>query len=620
MTLEQLNTLRECCRDDAAFERLKKILSANETENEQGNSIEFQSVGQEITAAGWAEELQESERRFCQLAETIQQVFWIIELRQPENKIIYVSPAYEEMWGFTRQSLYEQPKSFLDVIHPDDRDRIISSMEKLRRGECVGHDYRLVRSDGSIRWIRDRVFPVKNESGQVHRCYGIAEDITASKQAEEALQRQTEQFRLLGVMRDRIRRSLKLDEILNTTTVEVRQFLVCDRVIIYRFQPDWGGVVLVESVGSEWKPMFGEYIQDRWFGENCAYQYQQSRTFVVEDTLTAGLTQCHFNLMAQFQVRANLVVPIILDGDVLWGLLSAHHCSAPRPWQPSEIDLLQQLANQVAIAIQQAQLYQQLSATNNDLERQVQERTIELQQKIQELQELNVLKDDFLSTVSHELRTPLTNMKMAIQLLKIASSPERQQRYLEILQAECNREAELINDLLDLQRLEATHNLYSSEMVEIQNWLPTITEPFRSRILERQQILHLDMPSDLPPILLDPNGLRRVLTELLNNACKYTRTGGEIFLRVRYQPTELQLTSEIQPAITFTISNQAEIPAAALSHVFEKFYRVPHADPWKQGGTGLGLALVQKLVQQLSGTIQVESGDGWTTFTVEIKN
>ena len=252
-------------------------------------------------------------------------------------------------------------------------------------------------------------------------------------------------------------------------------------------------------------------------------------------------------------------------------------------------------------------------ALNSDLERRVQERTVELQQKIQELEQLNILKDDFLSTVSHELRTPLANMKMAIQMLKTAPSPERQQRYLEILQAECNRETELVNDLLDLQRLEAaSYPVLLSESINLQEWLPRIIEPFRSRALARKHSLELDISPDVPPIISDCAGLERILVELLNNACKYTHAGGEVILRVRDHPDR-------EPPVTiFTVSNQAEIPAAALSRIFEKFYRVPNADPWKQGGTGLGLALVQKLVEHLGGTIHVESGGGWTTFTVQL--
>ncbi len=289
----------------------------------------------------------------------------------------------------------------------------------------------------------------------------------------------------------------------------------------------------------------------------------------------------------------------------------AHHCVAPRQWQPFEIDLLSSLATQVAIAIQQAHLYQQLCTINTALESQVQERTIELQQKVRELQELNILKDDFLSTVSHELRTPLSNMKMAIQMLKTTSSPERQQRYLEICQVECNREAELINDLLDLQRLQSQfYPVLLSESVDLQHWLPTIVEPFHSRVQACQQTLQVDIPPNLPLLITDRAGLARILGELLNNACKYTPAGGQIILCVRHHPEP--------PIMGFTIRNQAEIPEAALSRIFEKFYRVPNGDPWKQGGTGLGLALVQKLVEHLQGNIHMESTAGWTSFTVEL--
>lgn len=256
-------------------------------------------------------------------------------------------------------------------------------------------------------------------------------------------------------------------------------------------------------------------------------------------------------------------------------------------------------------------------------------------QLIAELEKLNQLKDDFLSTVSHELRTPMSNMKMAIQMLKISPSAIRNQRYLEILQAECAREIELINNILDLQRLEATsYPIFYTEAVFLQEWLPAIVEPFRGRIQERQQTLQINLSPNFPPIVSDRASLERMLIELLNNACKYTPAGGKIVIGIHQDgdgeessalvqvqscllPTGQQLFTSTSSTI-FTVSNSAEIPAAELPRIFEKFYRIPKADPWKQGGTGLGLALVQKLVEHLQGTIQVESSDGWTTFTVRL--
>lgn len=254
---------------------------------------------------------------------------------------------------------------------------------------------------------------------------------------------------------------------------------------------------------------------------------------------------------------------------------------------------------------------------------------------------LERLKEDFLSAIDHELRTPLSNMKMAIHLLKNAPMKLDQERCLEIIQAMCTREIELITNLLDLQRLEV--GSYSEVLVELLNlpsWLPSLLEPFYYQTQHMRQTLQVNLPDVIPPLLQDRVSLRRILTELLNNACKYTPVGGEIALSVRYDqlvfeenpdpethclypadgaklPTERVSDSPGFTAVTtFTISNSVEIHSAQLSRLFEKFYRVPQHDPWLQGGMGVGLALVQKLVEHLRGTIQVESSQGWTTFTV----
>ena len=288
-----------------------------------------------------------------------------------------------------------------------------------------------------------------------------------------------------------------------------------------------------------------------------------------------------------------LACPIFDDQGVLGDLwLINQHDHA---FNQLEIRLVQQVANQCAIAIRQARLYH--AATRQVLE----------------LEKLNALKDDFLSTVSHELRTPMSNMKMAISMLKKFPTGERSERYLNILETECTREIDLINDLLDLQRLESGFDPISlAEAVNLQDWLPSIIEPFLVRTGQHGQTLQINLPPDLPPLVSNHASLSRILAELLNNACKYTPTGGEIVLSICYK--------SVEAATIFTISNTAEIPADELPRIFDKFYRVPKSDRWKQGGTGLGLALVKKLIEQLGGTIEVESSGGWTNFTVKLPN
>ncbi|MBD1922960.1 PAS domain S-box protein [Microcoleus sp. FACHB-831] len=130
------------------------------------------------------EALIESEKRFRQIATNLREIFWMIDV--DSQQMLYVSPAYEEIWGRTRQSLYEQRESFLDTIYAEDRPRIIAAFEKLIP-EDYDEEYRILRPDGGQRWIRDRAFPVRNEHGQIYRIVGIAEDITQRKQTEERL-------------------------------------------------------------------------------------------------------------------------------------------------------------------------------------------------------------------------------------------------------------------------------------------------------------------------------------------------------------------------------------------------------------------------------------------------
>jgi hypothetical protein len=183
-------------------------------------------------------------------------------------------------------------------------------------------------------------------------------EIIQRQQTEEALRQQFQRERLIGAIAGRIRRSLKLEKILNATVAEVRQVLQTDRVIIFRFQPNWSGNVVVESVASSCYSILGRNIYDPCFEQEYVLPYKQGRVLAVEDIYAANLDPCHLNLLAQIQVRANLVVPIVSNNQ-LWGLLVAHHCCEPRQWQSWEIDLLLALAAQAAIAIQHSQLYEQ---------------------------------------------------------------------------------------------------------------------------------------------------------------------------------------------------------------------------------------------------------------------
>lgn len=431
------------------------------------------------------------------------------------------------------------------------------------------------------------------------------------------IQEQLERDRLLAKIALRIHQSLNLNEIINAAVTEVQQFLKADRVVLFQVKSSTVTKIVAESVDRNCYSWMGNQASFGYLMSNL--KVKKNKSYAVDDIAQTDLPVEQVTSLKEKQVKAFLIVPICQDGQV-WGIMCTQEYSGIREWQPSEIDLLQQLATQLAIAIQQAQLYQQVQTLNTDLERQVQERTSELEQKVKELEQLNILKDDFLSTVSHELRTPLSNMKMAIHMLKVYPVPEKVQQYLKILDTECKREIELISDLLDLQRLEAGQESIALETINLNTLLPTILEAFKSRAKERKQILNSKYPKQLPSIYSNNNSLGRILAELLNNACKYTQDGGEIMFLVekKDKKSSKKSLSETPSYIKFIVSNPSQIPESELPKIFNKFYRVPNADPWKQGGTGLGLALVKKLVEQLNGNMIASSSNGWTTFTVEL--
>ncbi len=683
------------------------------------------------------------------------------------------------------------------LIHPADVQPFEQFVKQaIATGAAYEQEMRIILPDGSLRHLHNRGQAIV-ENGKTVRLFGTTQDITDRKRAEQRLQLQTQRERLIAQIAQRIRQSLDSAEVLSTTVDEVRQFLQADRVLIYQFQPDWSGRVVVESVEqAEWS-LLDQVIDDPCFREHWLEPYRQGRVRAINNILTEDITPCHRDFLQQFQVVANLVVPILVQQQ-LWGLLLVHQCCRPRQWQVWECDLLLQLANQVGIAIQQSELYHHVRLLNASLSTQVKAQTAQLKKaldfekllkritdnvrdsldeevilqkvvqelgaglgvsicdtglydleqnlsiiqyeyvapgvpsrhhstvsiqdyaelyeqlfqrqilhfcwrisphssadhlqatpnaqlilrdinqpltvlacplwdsqnllgdlwlyragnepfeeseirlaeqvanqcaiairqarlyqaarsQVEELEHLNELKDNFLSSVSHELRTPMANVKMSSQMLEISlrqlgifDNPEHCQihRYFQILKDECQRELKLINDLLDLSRLDAGMEPLMITRIDLCDWVAHIAEPFLERTRDRNQQLSLNISSNLPPIQTDTSYLSRILSELLNNACKYTPAQGTIRVSIH------ECTAEY---IKIIITNTGiEIPAPEQERIFERFYRIPSHDPWKHEGTGLGLALVKKLIERLGGAIALESHDNFVCFTVTL--
>ena len=581
-----------------------------------------------------------------------------------------------------------------------------------------------------------------------------------------------EQKSLVASIALRIRQSLDLELILQQTVTEVRQFLNTDRVLIYRFEPDFSGVITVESATELTYSAFGHKLNDPCLEAKHIQKYQRGEVQAIEDLSRAKLADCYQELLSELGVKANLIVPIVAS-DQLWGLLIAHHCQSPRRWQNSEIELLKQLATQVGIAVQQAELYDRVQSLNAYLEQKIEQRTTSLQSSVKfetltrkitekirdsldeqqilqtvtqeigrllqvercklelysgdrttakvayeygslaanhqgnvrqvadfpeldrhllqkqsiqfvdlnlpedlatrlicpifddrgvignlwllrstkqhfttaeivlieqianqcaiairqarlyqqsqiqvaELERLNLLKDDFLKTISHELKTPMSSIKLASETLEVLLEQEiGSQRsatftkVLNIFRSACDRQSQLVNDLLTLCYTDAQKEMQTMQWIDLSVWLPQMVAPFSDRVEQQQQNLQIELDADLPQLKSDISTIKRIVTELLNNACKYTPAGETITLAA----------TTIGEQIRICVRNTGiEIPSQEQRRVFDKFYRIPHHDPWQFGGTGIGLALVKNLVESLSGTIHLTSDRGQTTFMLD---
>jgi PAS domain S-box-containing protein len=276
------------------------------------------------------------------------------------------------------------------------------------------------------------------------------------------------------------------------------------------------------------------------------------------------------------------------------------------------------------------------------------ERTRQLEIQMAELQRLNKLKEDFLAATSHEMRTPLSNIKMAVtmlesmldrqRLIKSGKPPNFQSvaHYINVLRYECERELNLVDDLLNMRFLDA--DIYPIELtsVRLQDWLLHITECFQTIVQAQRLILTVEVAKDLPNLVTDLEILTRIVSELLNNACKFTPSGEKIAITVELTSSPQIATFEI-PSIQITVSNSGvEIPVKEQQRIFDPFYRIPETENQDKtsifdanqqipqyesvqcSGTGLGLALVKKLVEYLQGAIAVSSNQDWTSFTVEL--
>lgn len=483
------------------------------------------------------------------------------------------------------------------------------------------------------------------------------------KPVDDALYQQLQQERLLNQVTTQIRQSLELSVILSTAVEQLRQFLLVDRLLIYQFQlqpvievTDFKEIDLAESeyqfvdgslqdLGSNSQSPVQRSNQGKVTYEarssddirstlslsepdfclevGCNFREKYRKGFIqsvanIEEAYRSS--PCFTKFLKRLQVRSIIVVPIVVQ-EQLWGLLIAHQCLKVRHWKPMEKRFLNQITQHLSIAIYQAELYAQVQEQKATLEQRVQERTQALHDALLAAQSANRAKSQFLATMSHELRTPLTCViGISETLLRYYTGTqsgkqmpiEKQKEYLKMIHDSGEKLLSLINDILDFTQIEAGKTVLKISEFSLAKLVKDTLTFFQEKAGKRSIQLFGDFqiqPSQ-HRFTGDLERIRQILSNLLENAIKFTPSGGQVTLRVR---------SDGNLAIFQVEDTGIGIADDKKSLLFEKFQQLNSAYNRQYEGAGLGLALTKQLVELHGGVIEFQSTLGLgSTFTVHI--
>jgi PAS domain S-box-containing protein len=563
-----------------------------------------------------------------------------------EGRYIEVNDSFVQLSGYQPSEVLGRTAFELNIwVNPSDRTKLLQQLQA--QGSIRNQEIKFRKKSGEIILVQFAAEVIELDG--IPCLLAVSHDITERKQTEELLRLSAQRDRLLTKTLMRIRQSLNLEKILQTTVNEVRQFLQADRVFIALNDTRNLFKMIAESVDPQYPSVLSWKEKDGTVLQELRTKLLTDSVRVVEDITQMTVSPQLAALYQQFQTKASLAVPIML-GKELFGALIANSCGKPRRWQQIEIDLLQQVSEQLAIAIQQAQLYQELEQLNNNLERQVEERTAQLQQKMQELQEINQVKDVFLHAVSHDLRTTVMGNLMVLKnLLKSggvgtneedagtqgrsdagnmnksisvspclslsasSSSIPVPSSIIERMIQGNDRQLRMIDSLLEIHSSEVEGIILNQEIIQFHALIGEVIKNVEPMLRQNQSQLKTLVAEDLPLIVADSVKLHNFFVNLFTYILQSNPPG-----------LDLQLTAKVEAdMIRCTIQfNGTHMSKLECDRLFELYVHEPQAR--FSTGIGLKMYLSRQIIKAHGGEIGVNSNrqcgvSFWFTLPLAIK-
>jgi PAS domain S-box-containing protein len=526
-----------------------------------------------------------------QIAGNIKQVFWLRDLNS--GRILYVNPAFEAVWGRSCESLYADPAILMGSVHPEDRVQVLVAGSH-EEHKTIDQAYRILRSDGSLRWILARTFSIEDESGVPFSQFCIADDITDQKNIEitqhKTLNRIREQFDLSHKMSLARKPRLVLK-----TLMSAQKLRTARRASLLYFEAPKTGLIHGVEIAETWS---SDQNMPPWYHESSLYGapsflalFHPMRTKVLNGIKTSSrLTPSERGILLEAQIQSLVIFPLVALGN-WFGCLLVYFDHEVR-FDHIELKQLKVIIDQAAITLFNLKLLQSEEESRHEAER------------------ANEIKTEFLAMISHELRTPLTSIIGFITTLlaeDVSWAPDEQHDFLLTIQQEADRLQELIDHLLDLSRLEAGK-------------LPIALKPHLLHEILEDAMPQLNMLTDGHTLTLDlmenysvyadAKRITQVLVNLIHNACTYAPRGSEIKIAANLRGDYLQIN---------VIDQGPGIPISDHKKVFKAFSRGKNEENGISKGAGLGLAICKGLVEAHGGHIWIEkkSTPGTTvSFTI----
>ncbi|MDF2590970.1 MAG: multi-sensor hybrid histidine kinase [Clostridia bacterium] len=549
-----------------------------------------------IEQVQYKQKLKESEEKYRSLFEHMNESFFLAEMiydetGRPLDYIhLVVNPAFEKVVGLKREAIVGKTR----------RDLSLSASSWLDIFSKVSETGEPTVFEGFSEWLK-RHFIIKVFSPCRGQFACVSRDITGRKMAEARINRDKEKAEILYEVTDKLLKSVNPQDIIEELCEKVMKFLKCDVFFNYLVEEQVmklklnasGGITQKLHKEMEWLD-FGEAI--------CGCAAQEGCTIVVEKIQSTS--DIRGNFVRSLGVRAYAVFPLMEHDEVI-GTLS-FGTKSKDTFNEEELALMKAIANHVSIAMNRMR-------TEQILLKQQQQIIKSENEKRQTLERALEMKDEFLSLVSHELRTPINVIYAAIQVtISIYSSklPDKVNGYIRTIKQNTLRQLRLVNNLLDITRVNSGHIKINKRNTDIVFLTKAITESVAQYASQKGVQINFIASLENKIIGIDEEKYERIILNLLSNAIKFTPKGKSITVKLLLRGDSIYVD-----VIDYGIG----IPSDKVDLIFERFGQVDSSLSRQAEGTGIGLSLVKKFVEALGGKISVKSKVGkGSTFTVQL--